>query len=1201
MPYTLKTDAELKRTINNIKAGNASGDGLHNEENQVKMYALSQMLKRAADSLNPKENDKEMRELKMELEAVAKSLDNLRNPKILLKDDELDNIIINDDDNKVGDFEDAIRDVTNFHDLLMKRTKSGRSYFEIIEHLGKDDSYKREDFLNTLKEINRHVNCGYDNIDEEIKYELTPKAKAEYLKKREVIDFKNDPKAVYVASLLDTGSKNYKQLEDMVYYVSSPGQWDDADDYLKYSYGKNLMNLIAEINSTTQASRKRELMLQAYTTFDCLYNLAKEEKYKNAEFITNCENLDPIQKELGSNTLNVLFNENDEMVVKQFKSRKQPKLMELPKDVSYEMAVAFFAQGKVMDNNLRNPDTVSRYFMDNVLTKGLEYLNESKSVSKEFKEAIKPLYNAAKQFSYNLNQFELLSRYKEEKGYIKTDDQSKNLGILSENLKDVIDASNDFINKYSETNPEFVDLYLSKCGPLISAFKDFNFKSTLNNYKTEVLKQPEGVPVHPDYELYNDDSKAINSKLYINSTKAWYNTAYLGINIGKNIIDPKNINAFKNTQTAIYNQATRYARLDTNDNSKMDFTLGVSEATSMALLRNKLNGVTPSATSDPEMLGKNLIELRNLSLAKVNENPEHHSNTYRKMWLKVYNLANKYYLDGLNKGDKFANYVSSQAGFTGTGGADTVNVNVVAAYLWQHEQLKKNPNKTPKFSQAEIEKKARQLKESPIYKAYFVPNDAEIKEAKKKHEAYIKKYNYDINERPFDKDEFLESYKKQKESMFSNTALIPMAVANFEKPFMQGVSPAEQKRALKQLAELGQIMDRCSFWSSKQYKAFYYGLKDLAKKDIDNMPSEEMGELLKDLYDKTVNFMNGRMGVRKKPEQREHFEQTLDALEIFSHLGKNGDKLVKNMLHSVNVIRQSHGQAEVSLEGRTTENTRIRLKKLRGELKDRRIVTGIDLLDEQFTKKGHFRAGEVNEETKLPKAPKNAGKLIDLNTEIQAINAKLGEKGNGYVIANECVPKLLALNYIAAYKGADNKAVISEKEYKRAVEIISRHRGAQELVVEYEKAGKIQELLESDNKIQLLSDKFKDKNATIKSEYEALDNKKLGGVAGISDEMIEHRIKERYQKNVVNKILKENPLKNVDSLDELDRQLERMDAENLNKNDEVLFEQYNIDAGEQADKAIQIVEQKRKDYKIEQEIKKNNEANKARNTEFKKN
>ena len=96
MPYTLKSDAELKRTINNIKAGNASGDGLHNEENQVKMYALSQMLKRAADSLNPKENDKEMRELKMELEAVAKSLNKLRNPKILLKDDELDNIIIND-------------------------------------------------------------------------------------------------------------------------------------------------------------------------------------------------------------------------------------------------------------------------------------------------------------------------------------------------------------------------------------------------------------------------------------------------------------------------------------------------------------------------------------------------------------------------------------------------------------------------------------------------------------------------------------------------------------------------------------------------------------------------------------------------------------------------------------------------------------------------------------------------------------------------------------------------------------------------------------------------------------------------------------------------------------------------------------------------------------------------------------------------
>lgn len=1201
MPYTLKSDAELKRTINNIKAGNASGDGLHNEENQVKMYALSQMLKRAAQSLNPKENDKEMRELKMELVAVAKSLNNLRNPKILLKDDELDNIIINDDDNKVGDFEDAIRDITNFHDLLMKRTRSGRSYFEIIEHLGRDDSYKREDFLNTLKEINRHVNCGYDNIDEEIKYELTPEAKADYLKKCEVIDFKNDPKAQYVASLLDTDSKDYKDLKDFVYNNSNPNRWNETYENLSYSYAKNLLDLIHDINMTKKASGKRELMLQAYNSFEAFYALSKEHKLRSGGFLKNCENLSPVQKELGSSYLNILFNENDEMVVKQFKERKQPAIMELPKDVSYEMASAFFAMGRIMDDSIKNADMVNRYFYYNVLYGGLTDINLSGNYSRELKTAIKPLLDKVKDFNEKLANFEDNSSYKKDdnkKKYIKTSDQKDELEELGESLEEVVKASNDFVKKYSETNPEYVQTYLNKCGPFIAAFKNFNYKDVLNNYKEENLNKPAEEAVYADYELYNDDTRSINSKLYLNSTLAYSYKYKLGDSIMTTLSERKNITSFTRSVQELYDRFTGLCLLGDRDKWNFSVQLMQRERDELSKIRHKLGQLNPKG-KQPSYTGQDFITLRNTVYTYATD-PKN-SEGFRKECLKVYNLTNKYYTEAINKGDKFNNYIATQTGFMGTGGAETVNVNVVAAYLWQHEQLKKNPNKTPKFSQAEIEKKARQLKESPIYKAYFVPNDTEIKEAKKKHEAYIKEYNYDINEKPFDKDTFLEDFRKQKESMFSNTALIPMAVANFEKPFMQDVSPAEQKRALKQLAELGQIMDRCSFWSSKQYKAFYYGLKDLAKKDIDNMPSEEMGELLKDLFDKSCAFMNGRMGVRKKPEQREHFEQTLDAMEIFSHLGKNGEKLVEHMIQSTNTMRQSYKQAEVSLEGRTTENTRIRLKKLRGELKDRRICTGIDLLDDQFTKKGSVRASEITEETKLPKAPKNAGELIDLNAEIQAITKRLGEKENGYVLANECVPKLLALNYIAAYKGQENNPVISDKEYKRAVEIISRHRGAQELVIEYEKADKIQELLDSDNKIQALSDKFKEKATTIKSEYENIDKKKLGGVAGISDEMIEHRIRERYRKNAEAKILKEHPLKNVDSLDELDKQLELMDAKNLNKNDAVLFEQHDIDVNEEANKVIQNVEQKRNDYKIEQEIKKNNEANKAKNTEFKKN
>ncbi|MCR5476955.1 MAG: hypothetical protein K6E92_04955 [Lachnospiraceae bacterium] len=175
-------------------------------------------------------------------------------------------------------------------------------------------------------------------------------------------------------------------------------------------------------------------------------------------------------------------------------------------------------------------------------------------------------------------------------------------------------------------------------------------------------------------------------------------------------------------------------------------------------------------------------------------------------------------------------------------------------------------------------------------------------------------------------------------------------------------------------------------------------------------------------------------------EQREHFEQTLDAMEIFSRLGKNGSRLTQRKIEEVNKVRATLHQDSVTLAGRTQEASRIRLKKLRGELTDRRVINGIDLLDEELTGKRKPRASEVTDLARLPKVPRDVAQPLDLEGEIEGIRGRLSEKANGYELANECVPKLIALHLITAYRDADRHAVIDGAEYERVTQIVSRHR-----------------------------------------------------------------------------------------------------------------------------------------------------------------
>ena len=115
MPYQFKNDNELNELIAAVKAKNAKGEGLNNEEIQLGLHSIALMLQKTADSIETKPGARELNEFKMELEGTAKSLEALRDPAIL---------------EDPGKFEDALADLVNLKDLLLKRTHNGRLYYD---------------------------------------------------------------------------------------------------------------------------------------------------------------------------------------------------------------------------------------------------------------------------------------------------------------------------------------------------------------------------------------------------------------------------------------------------------------------------------------------------------------------------------------------------------------------------------------------------------------------------------------------------------------------------------------------------------------------------------------------------------------------------------------------------------------------------------------------------------------------------------------------------------------------------------------------------------------------------------------------------------------------------------------------------------------------------------------------------------------
>ena len=206
----------------------------------------------------------------------------------------------------------------------------------------------------------------------------------------------------------------------------------------------------------------------------------------------------------------------------------------------------------------------------------------------------------------------------------------------------------------------------------------------------------------------------------------------------------------------------------------------------------------------------------------------------------------------------------------------------------------------------------------------------------------------------------------------------------------------------------------------------------------------------------------------------------------------------------------------------------------------------------------------------------------------------------------EDIPKMVAMSHTFAYKDSKGNAVMNSEEYEKNINLAKKFNPTGKLIEKYTDGDKRKELMSGENPFKTVYDDFKSEVDKHLQEYNAEEAKELGAAYKVSDEIIAQKIKLRHQKRVTDKLMKENPYEIAKDFDDLDKQLEAMDANEYNKVEEALYDEYDIIKDNDQKKIIENIDKKRNEIKVKLELeeeKKNqiiNDNNKSDKTDIKK-
>jgi hypothetical protein len=226
---------------------------------------------------------------------------------------------------------------------------------------------------------------------------------------------------------------------------------------------------------------------------------------------------------------------------------------------------------------------------------------------------------------------------------------------------------------------------------------------------------------------------------------------------------------------------------------------------------------------------------------------------------------------------------------------------VTAAYEWNKINVRQtDPAKRETFSAEKIDKLAEEMKGNPVFKTYYTAkgNDGKGKWS----------------------EVFLDSEAKNSTEWRVNNLI--------DNPFVTA-SLGKKREAVKKLKELGEILPEAGS-ASTEYHRFNATLKGLSTKNVDKLNDGQLNSILKTVFDVNEKYMKGRKSARHKDISKEHFEETLDVLKIYSDISDYGAAMAKKLVDRTNYVRTHrwHGmwdQETVTLEGRNLEATKARI------------------------------------------------------------------------------------------------------------------------------------------------------------------------------------------------------------------------------------------------------------------------------------
>ncbi|MBR6897074.1 MAG: hypothetical protein IKN24_02780 [Lachnospiraceae bacterium] len=1096
---------ELDNRRKQILELNKQERGLNTRTMQTQLYSLSAFLKKASENIDATKSDK-MAALKEQLSSISESFSKIRDPKTLEKDN--------------YDFVSAIRGITSLNDLMMKRDDDGKLYFDIIEEKGKgfdgEANYDRNSIFDSMRSVDRVLNTGLSDMPEEIKAEQGEEKQRIYRESQGLRSFVADPSAQFVGTLM-TNSPHYSNLGSLIFDVNSALRENKAGDALPYwqrlkRHAYELKYQVDKARKTTSPSERRRMLIGATQSFKSISEVRKQMdnsgiKGINANFGDFGKSVELTDYANGQDVISRFFPTDDERVVKQFNLRTalpEPSIAPPNDNISNVLIVNLLAFSNYKVNTGADNQGSSQpwnrlygYAMD--LDSFVEQLSDNDPRKEPFGKVNKAVSNLA----LRVNSFR---------------NYSTNNTLTS--AVEAYDEARRSLEEFNQKYPQYKNEMAQIGGSFFRQWPIQDFaahRHNIFNITDKALKYDPDKAVNPfpDFEQdrpdeavksYDDEQKA----LYLDDRAIEDASKYAAINFGT--YAKRNEQSFNSIFTGFKADFDKEAAKIGAISQKGEGMYGYQhdterEAKQLARdcntlpnlmqdvhLTNGRAGEDASTTVKTRIQSiinkcKEYYNKRTDGEPAEGQDPEfYYPASFRKTCKNVFTKLEKYmekhYV--VDPEHPFEDFIMKNSGSNAQGRRAEAMSNVVAAYQWKLANQNLPDDRKKPFNRNEIQKAGKEVLKDPIFRDFFKAGPGET--------------GMDLS----------DGLSDMRLNIYSTDHRFMQVIGHMNNPFAHRITMEQQREALKGLMELGKVLDTCE-GASADYKDFFHTLKDLKNKNIRTMDSQEMARTLKNCYDKTEKFMKGRKRNRRWAEQREHFEQALDALAVLSKAGNYGKALADKLVNRTNVVRGHWLQSKVSLEGRSTEKTKNRLEKLRGVQKTLKANDEIRAKEREIHKKHYVKASEIDKVEDLPELPDDITDTVKVDDLKDEIEETMNSADASYGKVNNTVSQMLAFSTTPVFRNKSGQAVMAGKQFADSVNVMSQHECTTKISEEMAKQNARGQLMDKENPYKEIRQNFDAKNEQLRQKLDNEEREVLGAAYGLSDEQCREILKKRRE------------------------------------------------------------------------------------------